>query len=210
MRSSRVALLILVPGKLLHAFFKRTPFNPGSGKEFIRNQPVKFYQILYKDLQLDLDVIVIDVDFGDIGRILSTGQINPVGIRWSANNKEETNNQNNETNNFIHYQSSSKYDIEGTQVLNQVAFVSLGVRICQRLFEKLSNAFVRVRSRFANKHQFRGNRIVLRVCGFGQLEPAPPARHLQDSVIVDFEIEPHQALGPVPFGQGPGRFIRFS
>ncbi len=30
-------------------------------------------------------MIVMDVDLGDIGRILRTGEIDPVGIRWITN-----------------------------------------------------------------------------------------------------------------------------
>ena len=67
-------------GKLLQAFFKRSSFNFGPGKESIRNEPVKRHQVVYEDLQLNLDVIVIDIDFGDIGCILRTRNINPVGL----------------------------------------------------------------------------------------------------------------------------------
>jgi len=64
----------------LHAFFKRSPLNLGPAKESIRNEPVKRHQVIYEDLKLNPDVIVIDLDFGDIGRILRTRNINPVGL----------------------------------------------------------------------------------------------------------------------------------
>jgi hypothetical protein len=38
-----------------------------------RNKAVKCDHIIYEDLELDPDVIVIDMDLGNIGRILRTG-----------------------------------------------------------------------------------------------------------------------------------------
>ena len=40
--------------------------------------------VIHEDFKIDLDVIVIDVDLGDIGSIFCTGEIYPVGMRWRS------------------------------------------------------------------------------------------------------------------------------
>ena len=60
-------------GKLSHTIGKGRPLYVATFKELVRNKAVKCDHIIYEDLELDPDVIVIDMDLGNIGRILRTG-----------------------------------------------------------------------------------------------------------------------------------------
>jgi hypothetical protein len=72
-------------GKLPQAFIEGRSFDLGFGKKIVRYEPVKYNQVADKDLQFDSDMIVINMNFGNIARILSAGEVDPVGICRKTN-----------------------------------------------------------------------------------------------------------------------------
>ena len=59
---------------------ERGPFHPQAGQPFVRNQVFENRDIVNEDFQPDLDMIVVDVDFGDVGCDFGAGQVDPVGV----------------------------------------------------------------------------------------------------------------------------------
>ncbi len=77
--------LEIFSGKLPQAFIEGRSFDLGLGKEIIRYEPVKYNQVVDKDLEFNLEMIIIYMYFGNIACILSPGEVDPVGICRKTN-----------------------------------------------------------------------------------------------------------------------------
>ncbi|MGB7066791.1 MAG: hypothetical protein WBF55_16755, partial [Syntrophobacteria bacterium] len=67
------------------------------------NEALKGHHVIHEYLELNLYVIFIVIDFGDIGRAFRTGEVDPVCLRWSAQKAERDKERYDQTSCSFHW-----------------------------------------------------------------------------------------------------------